>query len=366
MLNNRQTQLICQQHTAGVDCVALVPGPNLNYVSGLALHASERPIVAFFPVQGQPVVVLPVLERGRAEKMVQGNAQLIGYTDEDGPTTAFAQASRELGLSGKRIAVEHLHMRVLELHYIEQAATGAEFVSLEAALPGLRAIKDVGEIATMRRAVAITEQALHKLIARPLIGLTEKEIAVRLEQLMRQAGADGVAFIIVVAGPNSADPHAGPSDRPVQSGDLVVIDCGATYGGYPADLTRTFSAGTVSDELKRIYEVVRQANAAGKAVVRAGVPAQEVDRAARRVIDAAGYGPHFFHRTGHGLGLEVHEPPYIVEGNGEPLSSGMVFTVEPGIYLPGVGGVRIEDNVVVTVQGVDCLTTFERELQVLG
>lgn len=366
MLNDRQTQLIRRQRAAGVDCVALVPGPNLLYVSGLPFHTSERPIVAFFPLKGQPVLVLPVLEQERAHKVIQDQVHLIGYTDQDGPTEAFVQAAQILDLPGQRVAVEHLHMRVLELRCIEQAAPGVEFVSLEAALPGLRAIKDADEIAAMRRAIAITEQALRELIARPLTGLTEKQIAARLEQLMRQAGAEEIAFIIVVAGPNSADPHAGPSDRSVQPGDLLVIDCGAIWGGYPADITRTFAVEKISNELAHIYELVRQSNVAGKAAVRPGVPAQAVDRAARQVIDAAGYGPRFFHRVGHGLGIEVHEPPYIVQGNEELLEPGMVFTVEPGIYLDGVGGVRIEDDVVVSAQGVDCLTSFERELKVIG
>jgi Xaa-Pro dipeptidase len=271
-----------------------------------------------------------------------------------------------LTLDGKCCAVEYLHMRALELRALEHAAPKAAFLSLEETLPGLRAVKDGREVAAMRRAIAITEEALENLIAQPLIGLTEREIAARLEQEMMRAGADAVAFVIVVAGPNSADPHKEPSDRPVQAGEFLTIDCGLARDGYLSDITRTFALGNIDAELAHIYETVLRANAAGKATVRPGIAAQQVDRAARKVIDEAGYGEYFCHRTGHGLGIEVHEPPYIVEGNTRRLEPGMVFTVEPGIYAPGVGGVRIEDNVVVTEDGVDCLTSFARELTVIS
>jgi Xaa-Pro dipeptidase len=199
-----------------------------------------------------------------------------------------------------------------------------------------------------------------------LTGLTERELAQRLTAEMLDAGADSIAFMIVVAGPNGADPHAGPSERPLQNGDLLTIDCGAVHSGYIADITRTFAIGAVEDKLREIYELVLQANAAGRAAVRPGVAAQDVDRSARAVIEAAGYGEEFFHRTGHGLGLETHEPPYIVEGNERLLEPGMLFTVEPGIYVGGLGGVRIEDDVVVTPSGAETLTHFPREWTVLA
>jgi Xaa-Pro dipeptidase len=170
---------------------------------------------------------------------------------------------------------------------------------------------------------------------------------------------------IVVAGPNAASPHAVPSDRPIRPGEPIVIDCGAVMGGYVSDITRTVAFGGLPEEMMRVYEVVRRANEAGRAAVRPGRAAQEVDRAARRVIREAGYGDYFIHRTGHGLGLEVHEPPYIVEGNRLPLQVGMTFTVEPGVYLPGVGGVRIEDDMLVTPEGAETLTAFPRELIVV-
>jgi Xaa-Pro dipeptidase len=326
---------------------------------------SERPIVAFFPARGRPAVLLPELERGRAADMAGEGVDFYPYSDEAGSGPAFARTAVGLGLEGKRVAVEDLHMRVLELRALQGAAPGAAFVSLTETLPGLRVIKDGGEIEAIRAAIAITEQALHALPTWLRMGLTERQIAERLTREILSAGADGVAFMIVVSGPNGADPHAGPSDRPLQPGDLMTIDCGAVLDGYIADITRTWAVGRVAGELREVYEVVRQANIAGRAAVRPGVTAQEVDRAARKVIRDAGYGRFFIHRTGHGLGIETHEPPYIVEGNEQLLEPGMVFTVEPGVYLPGVGGVRIEDDIVVTHDGAESLTSFPREWTVL-
>jgi Xaa-Pro dipeptidase len=298
--------------------------------------------------------------------VVAGGADLISYSDEDGYQGALQRAIDALALDGRRCAIEYLHMRALELRALERVAPNTVFLSLEETLPGLRIAKDSQEILAMKRAISITEEALHALIAQPLIGLTEREIAARLEQEMKRAGADAVAFVIVVAGPNSADPHKEPSERPVGMGEFLTIDCGLVKDGYLSDITRTFALGEVDDRLQVMYDVVLRANAAAKAAVKPGVAAQKVDRAARKVIEAAGYGDYFIHRTGHGLGIEVHEPPYIVEGNAQRLKPGMVFTVEPGVYVRGLGGVRIEDNVVVTEDGVDCLTTFPRDLMVVS
>ena len=366
MHKGRQRRLAESQRQKGLDCVGLVPGPNLRYLSGLPLFMSERPVVALYRADGRAAAVVPALEEGRTRAMVEANLRVCPYTDEEGYETAFASAVLSLDLDGGRCAVEYLHMRVLELRALEGAAPNVQFVSLEEELPGLRAIKDQAEIAAIKVAIEITEQALHQLIAQPLLGLSERQVAARLAEEMRVAGADGPAFIIVVGGPNSADPHAEPSERPLERGDLVTIDCGVIKDGYHSDITRTFVVAGPSPQQKTIYETVQRANQAGRRACQPGVPAEQVDRAARTVISAAGYGEQFIHRTGHGLGMEVHEPPYIVEGNEEPLQAGMVFTVEPGIYVPGLGGVRIEDDVVMTEDGAQCLTSFPRELLVIS
>lgn len=362
---SRTARVLERLKGAGLDGVVLMPGPNLFYLSGLKLHVSERPILVCYTTDGRFALLLPGFESGRAAQVVP-DAELYTYSDELGPEPAFVALAQGLALDGKRIAVEYQNMRVLELRALEAAAPDAEFVSLEQSLPGMRASKDERELAALRVAIEITEQALTAMLSWPVVGWSERRLAERLTAEMMEGGADSVAFMIVVAGPNGADPHAGPSDRPLQPGDLVTIDCGAVHNEYTADITRTFAVGEIEDRLCEIYEVVRQANAAGRAAVKPGVSAQEIDRAARAVIEAAGYGQYFTHRTGHGLGIETHEPPYMVEGNELCLEPGMVFTVEPGVYVPGLGGVRIEDDVVVTAEGGESLTSFPREWTTLA
>ena len=353
------------QAANGVECVALMPGANLLYFTGLPGHISERPTIAFVPATGPLAVLLPELEAPAARWHLPGDVRLFTYRDEEGHEQAFYQVSEELELEGKAIGVEFLTMRLLEARRIEQAAPGCRLLAVEPWLPPLRMSKDAFEIDCMRQAVGIAERAMQGLLDAGTIraGRSELDIAADLRIALLQEGAQGDAFSpIIVAGPNSASPHASPSERLLERGDLIVIDWGAVYGGYRSDITRTFVLGSATPEIERIHDAVLSANQAGRLAVRPKMPAQEVDRAARRVITRSGYGQYFVHRTGHGLGLETHEPPYIVEGNEELLESGMTFTVEPGIYLPGVGGVRIEDDVVVTEDGSETLTTLPREL----
>ncbi len=348
----------------GLDCLALVPGANLLYLTGLSFHLSERPIVAFFPVDAPPAIVLPALEEPKLARAA-GELRAYSYTDEEGPATAFQQACAALELAEARIGVEGLRMRVMEARLLERYAPNSHLIPADEVMETLRICKDAGEVTAMRRAVAVVEAALRSVLAQMRPGMTEREVAgLLMGEILR--GGEGLPFEpIVVAGPNAASPHAVPSDRPIRPGEPIVIDCGAVMGGYVSDITRTVAFGGLPEEMMRVYEVVRRANEAGRATVRPGRAAQAVDRAARAVIREAGYGDYFIHRTGHGLGLEVHEPPYIVEGNRLPLQVGMTFTVEPGVYLPGVGGVRIEDDVLVTPEGAETLTLFPRDLIVV-
>ena len=364
----RVQRLVDEMRENGVDCTAVVPGPNMVYLTGLHFHLSERPVIAFFPSTGQPALLVPALEAVKAEHAVQPiDWQLFIYSDEDGPDGACARACDRLGLSDKRLAVERLTMRVLELEMVQWNAPDLQVIPAESLLSGLRVTKDADELAHMGQAVAIAEEALARTLEELSPGMTEQEVATLLMMNLLRGGSDGVPFApLVQSGPNSASPHGATSSRRLETGDLLLIDYGAAVGGYFSDITRTFAIGELAPELTRVHEIVREANAAGRAAARPGVPCQDVDRSARRVIEEAGYGPYFIHRTGHGLGLEVHEPPYMVEGNTRRLEVGMTFTVEPGIYLPGRGGVRVEDNVVITEDGSKSLTTLERRLQVIG
>jgi Xaa-Pro aminopeptidase len=351
----------------GLDGLALMPGPNLIYVSGIHSHVSERPVLFFLPVDDEPAIIIPTLEAMKARAAGIPEARIFAWSDDEGYMGAFQRACAGLELSDFLLGVESLHMRVLELELLMRYAPGLTTAHADPVLADLRLEKDREEIATMERAVNVAETAMERLLPRLKIGMTEKQIAAMLSGALIEAGADALAFPpIVSAGPNGASPHAVPTDRPLQAGDLLVIDWGAVVDDYPSDITRTFAVGDVAPELRRVYDIVRKANEAGKSVVRPGTTGQDVDRAARGVIAGEGLGRYFLHRTGHGLGLEVHEPPFMMEGNEHPMGPGTVFTVEPGIYLPGRGGVRIEDDIVVTPQGHRSLTTFTRDLLTVG
>ncbi len=367
-MNNKRLQRLKQQIIShGLDGLALVPGPNMLYISGIHSHLSERPIVLFIPADDEPAIIIPTLEAIKARQAGIPEERIFAWTDEDGFTDAFQHACAFLELSDYVLGVEHLHMRVLEYEMLKRYAPGLTTSPAEPAMTVLRIVKDEQEVAAMRKAIQVAETAIRNLLPNIQIGQTEKQIAAMLRQELMEAGADEIAFgPIVSAGPNSASPHAVPTDRPIQNGDMLVIDWGAIVDDYPSDITRTFAVGDISPELERIYEVVKLANEQGKLATAPGVTGQDVDRATREVIDDAGFGEYFFHRTGHGLGLEIHEPPFMREGYTEPLAPGQIFTVEPGIYLPGKGGVRIEDDVIVTRDGFFCLTTFPRELIHIG
>jgi Xaa-Pro aminopeptidase len=368
MSERRIQQLVESAARQGVDCVAVMPGANMTYLTGLSFHLMERPTVAFFPARGRPAFVVPSFE---ASKLACGpiaiDWQPFPWTDEEGPERAFAAASQALALSGKTLAVEELVMRVRELRLIESTAPGVRQVDAGPLLAGLRMCKDETELAHMRQAVSITESALEAVLARIQVGMTERQITGELQVEVMRQGAEGLSFDpIVLSGPNSAVPHGALGDRALRRGDLLLFDFGVKVGGYASDITRTFAIGDLDAELRQMYVAVQRANAAGRQAARPGVEIQEVDRAARKVIADAGYGPYFTHRTGHGLGLEGHEPPFACEGDATTLQPGMVFTVEPGIYVPGRGGVRIEDDVVITPDGSESLTTFDRELRIVG
>ena len=367
MTQSRLTSLLARMAQANLDAIALVPGPNLFYFTGLSFHLSERPVVGLFSSRGGPAIVLPELEAGKPA-LAPFAIQAFTYSEDEASwRRAFQQAAQSLGLAGAKVGVEGRRMRVMDLRFLEAAAPGASFEPAEPVLASLRMIKSSEEAANMRKAAVIAEAALQATLPRIRPGMSEKTLAAELTAQILAAGSDSeVPFTpIVASGPNSALPHAFPTERQLQLGELLVLDWGAAVNGYFSDITRTFVLGNVDDEMKRIYELVKQANAAGRAAVSPGVTCQQVDRAARQVILDGGYGQYFIHRTGHGLGLEGHEEPNIREGDALSLAEGMTFTIEPGIYLPGRGGVRIEDNMIVTALGGESLTTFPRDLHVL-
>jgi Xaa-Pro dipeptidase len=367
---DRVRRLQEQAAAADLDVTAVIPGPNMIYLTGLSFHLSERPVVAFFPREGVPTLVAPGLEATKA-RTVPFECRLYTYDDVSGPAAAFNQAAAEMGLAEQRLGVEGRRMRFLELDLIERSVdTSPQITNADAVFAQLRMRKDTAEVEAMRQAVAIAQQAMAATLPTIRPGATEKAIASGLTLQLLRAGAEPVLPFapLVVAGPNGANPHGFPSERVLQPGDLVTIDWGAKTNHYFSDITRTYAVGgaSLAPKLKQAYEAVQAANAAGRAAAKPGATGQEVDRAARQVIVDAGLGEYFMHRTGHGLGLEVHEEPDMKEGNLIPLEPGMTFTIEPGVYIPDLGGVRIEDDVVITDDGAESLTTLPRELTTVG
>ena len=353
---------------SGLDALALNPSPSLLYATGLHFHLMERPVVALFAADGRIALVLPELEMAKLNDL---SYELKAFPYNEEPTTwtsVFCQAVDFLGLDGKKIGIEPLAMRIIEYRYLQVAAPKATFPDAIEAIASLRIRKDENEIASMRKAAEIAQNALEATLPMIKVSVSEKEIASKLVmQLLKHGSESPLPFQpIVSGGPNGANPHATPSERKLQEGDLLVIDWGANCNNYVSDITRTFAIGEIDEEYRKIYEIAQEANAAGRAAAKPGLPARVVDEAARKVIDDSGYGEYFTHRTGHGIGMEGHEAPYMRAGNERILEVGMAFTVEPGIYLPNRNGVRIEDDMVITANGAESLSTLPREIRVLG
>ena len=368
MTQPRFDKLNASLRTSGLDAVILNPGPTLTHLTGLHFHLMERPVVLLFAKDQTPAIVLPELELQKVASLPY-ELQVFSYPENPSEwANVFRKATQALGLEGKRIGVEPRQLRLLEFRYVKDGAPEADYPDASDVLSDMRLRKDKSEVDAMRRAVKIAQDALEATISSIKIGMTEKELSSELVgQLLKHGSEPEMPFApIVSSGPNGANPHASPSDRKLQVGDLLVVDWGAAYDGYISDLTRTFAVGDVDDEYKKIHKIVQEANAAGRAAGKPGVPCAAVDKAARDVIEQAGYGVYFTHRTGHGIGMEGHEEPYMRGDNMQLLEPGMAFTVEPGIYLPNRNGVRIEDNVVITETGADVLSDMPREIRVVG
>ena len=358
---NHLQELMRQEQLAGI---ALNPGPDLSYFSGLEFHLMERPVLWILPLEGPPVLVLPELEEN---KIKDRSTPVRPFTYNEDPATwpgVFQSALAEAGLLNGKLGVIPRRLRMLELTYIQGAAPDLELDSAQDLIAIMRTRKDETEIASMAEAARMAECALSAILSSFKPGITEKEIAAKLVGRLLQEGSDPELpfFPIVSFGENSANPHAVPGNRPLREGDLVLIDWGAGHNGYYSDITRIFAMGDIPPELEKVAQFVREANAAGREAVKPGALASEVDRAARKVIADAGYSEFFIHRTGHGLGREAHEEPYISAFDDTELTPGMTFTIEPGIYLPNRGGVRIEDDVLVTEDGCRSLTSHTRKL----
>lgn len=345
-----------------IDYIFIVPGANLGYFTGLNMHMSERPTMVVVPAKGEIFAYCPAFESAKIKK-VTGIDNFITYIDEEGPYPTVKRWVEKNNINPKAtIAFEYRTARLLEYDVIKQALPNCRLLDARALMAELRMCKDSQEQQYLQKAADISDAMLKRVreVLRP--GVKESDIRKAALDVVQNNASCSLSFLSVASGPKASDPHATSEDRIINKGEMVIIDTGAIFNGYSSDITRTLPVGEVSEELKKIYAIVKRANQAGRDAAKPGMTCQEIDRITRKVIEDSGYGLYFTHRTGHGLGLEVHEEPYIVEGNNVVLKEGMVFTIEPGIYIPGVGGVRIEDDVVITDEGCYSLTNYPREL----
>ena len=357
MENLKQLRELMTEHS--LDGLAVVPGPNMAHLTGSKFHLSERPVV-FIILQNEATFILPELE---SPKILDLGVNYITYDDEEGPRPAFEKFAKTNNTL--RLGVESRTIRHLELYLMSSTGITSNVVDSIDMFAKLRMSKSRNEIERMIKAVKIAETSLESVLGNIRPGLTEKQFAADLViELLRNGSDSELPFSpIVASGINAANPHHSPSDKEFQDGELIIIDWGANFEGYFSDITRTFALGdTIDSELLRAYETVRQANRAARIKANIGIQAGDVDQAAREVIETSGFGKYFTHRTGHGLGLEVHEEPYIKPGNDFILEKGMTFTIEPGIYIPNLGGIRIEDDIFLEDSGATSLTTLSREL----
>jgi Xaa-Pro aminopeptidase len=348
---------------AGLDALLLTPGPDLRYLTGYDPHQTERLTCLAVPAAGPAFLVVPRLELASAQASPAGGMDLefVVWDETDDPYRAVAQrlgAVGTVGLAGQMWALMVLRFR--------DAMPGARQALAAAALRGLRIRKTPAEIAALAEAGAAIDRVHARVPQWLRPGRTEREAAADIASAIAAEGHARIDFVIVGSGPNAAKPHHEPSGRVLSPGDAVVVDIGGTMpSGYCSDCTRTYALGAVPPGMAAYYAVLAGAQEAACAAVRPGIPAEAVDAVARDLIAAAGYGEQFTHRTGHGIGLETHEDPYIVAGNTEELGPGMAFSVEPGIY-PGPHGARIEDIVVCTANGHRRLNNASRDLIVVG
>ncbi|HNZ08269.1 MAG TPA: Xaa-Pro peptidase family protein [Bacillota bacterium] len=361
---NRVVKLRAAMEERGVDVALISPGPNLRYLAGFDIDPHERTFLMVISERGLAFVAPKLEEEKVLDRTAETGAQVFAYKDEEGPDRALKGAidSAEAVKPGSKMVIgaEYLHMRVKEFEMVRSVVGEFEAYDADGLMMALRVIKDEQEIQMLRKAACIVDVGIEAARRAIMPGVTERRVAEAIERSMMEAGADSVPFNSVLSGPKAALPHGETGDRMIEEGEFVLCDIGACYMGYNGDITRTIAVSRPSGEMLALYDAVAEANEAGRMAARPGITSEELDCICRDVISRRGFADLFIHRTGHGLGVEIHEEPYIVKGSQTTLLPGMAFTIEPGAYLPGVGGVRIEDDVIITPLGAEVLTKSHR------
>lgn len=362
LMNKKIEKLTHWMKEQDVGMCFLTSTENIFYISNFYSDPHERLLGLAIFEEDEPFLICPAMEKNSA-KGSGWDFEIIGYSDIDNPWELVEKATKKRGKTFEKIAIEKEHMNVERYEELKDRFSNSAFVSAEEKLRHLRMIKDKREIAKIKEACALADYAIEAGCAEIREGKTELEVLASVEYELKTKGVQEMSFAtMVLTGKNGANPHGIPGQTKIQKGDFVLFDLGVVVEGYCSDITRTVAYGDVNEKQMEIYETVLKGQLAAIETSKPGVACSEVDLTARNIIREAGYGEYFNHRLGHGLGISVHEYPSLTETNPLPLEKGMVFTIEPGIYLPGVAGVRIEDDIVITENGAESLTKYPKGL----
>ncbi|WP_438311482.1 M24 family metallopeptidase [Sporosarcina sp. FA9] len=348
-----------------LDAAFITTPDNVFYLTGFSSDPHERLLGVMLFKDAEPFILCPLMEVPDV-KAAGWKFEAVGHADTEDAWDILVNAVNTRGPAPTSIAIEKSNLTVERLERMNELFPEASFSRLDEQLNNMRVIKDESELVHLRKAAELADYAVEIGCREIAEGKTELEVLMAIEFELKKKGVQKMAFdTMVLSGPKTASPHGTPGDRKIQKGDFILFDLGVIYNGYCSDITRTVAFGEPTEAKREIYETVQRAEQAAIDLVRPGVKACELDKAARDVITDAGFGEYFTHRLGHGLGISVHEYPSITGTNEFVLNEGMVFTIEPGIYHPEITGVRIEDDVVVTADGVEVLTKFPKELQII-
>ncbi|GIP54884.1 MULTISPECIES: M24 family metallopeptidase [Paenibacillus] len=361
-MNEHWSGLEQSMRQQGIQTLLITDPKHVYYLTGFLSNPHERFLGILFQPGNEPILVAPALDE-EAARAATGNMEIITHLDTDNP---YLLLKNKLHAPVGTVGLEKENLTVARFEQLQESLGFTTYHDVGPWLRDMRVRKTAGEIGKIRHAVRLIEEVLQESLKQVKEGVSENELVAEVEYQIRKLGADGPSFdSMVLSGEKTALPHGVPGERKLRRGDMLMFDIGVYASGYASDITRTFAFGELTEEQIRIYETVLAANEAAIAAIRPGVTYASIDKAARDVIENAGYGQYFIHRLGHGLGIDVHEFPSVHGQNEYLLSEGNVFTVEPGIYVPGVGGVRIEDDCLVTDTGVEVLTSFPKQLTYL-
>ncbi|MBB6452108.1 Xaa-Pro dipeptidase [Salirhabdus euzebyi] len=365
-MTNRLNLLIDKMKELNVESIFMTSKANIYYYSGYLTEPHERLVAIFVDQLGAPLLILPEMEKEDA-KATGWAGEMLTYDDQTNPWSLFQDYLHKTKRNIFSIGVEKGHFTLERYDQLSSVIPGSKVLDVSNLMNDMRVVKDKKEYAILKKAAVLADFGVEKGIEALQDGASEMEILAHIEYSLKREGIREMSFsTLVLTGEKTASPHGNPGTKQLNPGDFVLFDLGVIYDGYCSDITRTVAYQTISQDQKKVYETVLSAQVAAIQASQIGVQIGQIDQTARQIITDAGYGKYFTHRIGHGLGIDVHEYPSMHGANTVPLKEGMCFTIEPGIYIPGVGGVRIEDDIFMTKNGPEILTSFPKELQIIS